>query len=139
MFVLVLVLAILWQPGEAAVEEKYVGALVCAPCHEVEFRNWSETRHSAAFRTLENAGEQDNPGCWQCHTVGYMQEGGFLSPGLTPHLVNVQCENCHGPGGKHVRDRAPMPPGTLAVCTSCHTPNIDPDFDPQREWGKTRH
>ena len=47
----------------------------------------------------------------------------------TPHLVNVQCENCHGMGTLHSDDwlkRSKVDEGT---CVVCHNQERDPEFD----------
>jgi hypothetical protein len=59
----------------------------------------------------------------------------------TPHLIGVQCENCHGPGGSHIaniRDISVRPKVTLAaeVCGGCHNAFHHSTFD---EWKQSKH
>ena len=120
-------------------ENFYIGAEACAPCHQVESENLSKTPHFAAFDTLVKKAEDDDASCYWCHTVGFSEKGGFLNAGLTPELEGVQCESCHGRGGKHVRERQKYSAPTLKVCVNCHTSDINPDFDPEKKWEKIRH
>jgi hypothetical protein len=65
---------------------------------------------------------------------------GFRRADLTPNLMDVQCEVCHGPGKEHYdlitgggdRSRLPLHGMKLIVpktCTSCHQGDHDPTFD----------
>ena len=118
-----------------------VGVGNCADCHGGRVNEWSATRHANAFQTLKNIGQQANPECVVCHTVGAMAPGGFVSEAATPEFINVQCENCHGPAGNHVgsgdpptvfpiKTRSPM------VCGGCHNGFHHPTYD---EWTSSPH
>ena len=85
----------------ASGERDYLGAESCASCHQSQFDSWQSTKHATAFSTLENVGKSFDPDCIVCHTVGFDQ-GGFIDFVMTPELMNVQCENCHGAGKAHV-------------------------------------
>jgi len=85
----------------------YVGAEKCASCHGGEHKKWSETPHSHAMDALVKIAKR--PGlrfldaeCVICHTVGLGFKSGYENEEKTPHLKNVQCESCHGPGSGHV-------------------------------------
>lgn len=63
--------------------------------------------------------------CFQCHSTGPLA----VTPdgAITIAQAGVQCEACHGPGQRHVTDRAPMRnPGKLTAaamndaCGACH-------------------
>src|SRR5690606_17385946 len=49
-----------------------------------------------------------DPECLACHVTGwdpqeiFPYDSGFLSEQKSPLLAAQQCENCHGPGSKHV-------------------------------------
>ena len=104
----------------------YVGFAICADCHGDTVDEWSQTAHATnAFPTLVRQGQQDNPECLVCHTVGFGTPLGFKSEATTPHLANVQCESCHGPAANHIavtRDPSVRPKVTMAseVCGGCH-------------------
>ena len=103
----------------AGVNGKYVGSEACQTCHEQSYRVWKKTPHSHAFVMLHNAKPPRNfdPECISCHTVGcntqkfFPYESGYLSHKHTPHLMNVGCEDCHGPGEKHVAAGEQRHPG----------------------------
>ena len=52
---------------------------------------------------LEEQNNQYNPKCLVCHTVGYMASDGYINQELTPELLNVSCESCHGRGDHHMK------------------------------------
>jgi hypothetical protein len=112
----------------------YVGYSACEPCHSDKVAGWKTTAHAEAFEILKIQGEekQQNPGCVQCHVVGYDREGGFIDMELTPELKDVQCESCHGPGRQHAETLNPEAilgkPGE-EVCRTCHTESQDKAFD----------
>lgn len=117
-------------------EIAYMGESKCRKCHIKDSKTWKETNHSKAFDYL-NAEQQKDPECVKCHTTGY-GKGGFTTIDETPKLTNVQCEQCHGPGGAHVPmmeqlkkdkvDKAEYPEdkkinNTPTGCTECHNPH----------------
>jgi hypothetical protein len=64
-----------------------------------------------------------------CHVTGRGQPGGFVDPEATPHLVDVQCEVCHGPGGGHPSGEAPGLEAMQATCAGCHSGKFVLNFD----------
>ncbi|MFO0802150.1 MAG: multiheme c-type cytochrome [Gemmataceae bacterium] len=84
----------------------YVGSEKCASCHGGEHKKWTEVPHSRAMEALEKIAKR--PGlrnldaeCVICHTVGFGFKTGYENEEKTPHLKNVGCESCHGPGSGH--------------------------------------
>lgn len=120
-------------PGE------YVGADKCGVCHTDKHEEWGGTLHEEAWDTLNRIGFGRNPACLPCHTVGFGQDSGYVDQGTTPHLADVQCENCHGPGSDHV-NRATKSRITVdkaaSLCGTCHTDSHHPTYD---EWGTSLH
>lgn len=101
----------------------FVGSQTCKRCHEYEYDKWSTKAHAGAFATLEEVSSAYDPECVVCHVVGMEYESGFVTGEKTPHLKDVGCENCHGPGSKHVLasgQTATIPP--KMACLDCHTP-----------------
>ncbi len=98
---------------------EFVGSKACEDCHEDEYRIWKEgrdghqARHAHAYATLQKPPKRSkiarnyDPECLSCHVVGWNPQGyypyvsGFISLTKTPELVNVGCEDCHGPGARH--------------------------------------
>jgi Cytochrome c554 and c-prime len=109
--------------GQAA----YTGMEACADCHAEASAFWSKTRHAAAWKTLEDRGQQFDFDCIGCHVTGWDKPGGS-NLGHNSTLRNVQCETCHGPGSIHVAKGGLDKPATIKrapandLCASqCHT------------------
>ena len=117
----------------------YLGMESCVECHQSFVDSWKATKHSTAFATLERVGKSKDPECVKCHTVGFGEEGGFLSLKATPGLSGVQCESCHGPGREHAADFGPMRPLAVEICLKCHTAENSPLFDYQKYFEKIKH
>jgi hypothetical protein len=107
----------------------YVGSEACRACHEKEYSNFmANAKKSRSFENIEIrkkglSAEEINQ-CYECHTTAYGQLGGFRSEAETPHLKNVGCEVCHGPGSVHVKTANPRDiKGHLTVkdCEGCHS------------------
>ena len=81
-------------------DQQYIGNKRCASCHFEQYMSWKKTSHSNAFDLL-TAKYETNAECLKCHTTGYGEATGFKDAKSTPALLNVGCENCHGPGSKH--------------------------------------
>ncbi len=116
----------------------FMGTGACWGCHGDKYAEYSQTAHGSAYSLI--ASMPLSLGCVACHTVGFGQTSGFTTPTDTPHLENVGCENCHGPGGAHkYGDHDVVRPAvTIAaeVCGSCHDGYHHPTFD---EWTNTLH
>ena len=121
----------------STIENIYVGKDHCMECHETVV-SWAKTAHARALDSLIKKGKEYDPQCLPCHVTGMNDKshgGGFISFNLTPHMVNVQCEQCHGPGGLHAQD-----PENVSVrfsgektCLTCHTKDTDPGFSYQKK------
>lgn len=139
----------------AAKAAEYVGVNKCKMCHMKQYKAWAETQHAKAWAGLKNADAtkagamatalkielKGSPtateGCVACHVTGHQLAGGFPQADTTKAaaVMNVTCENCHGPGSLHVA--APMAEKkkfinhtvTANMCTQCHTSVISPKFD----------
>ncbi len=150
----------------------YVGAAVCKDCHEGSYNKWKTTGHAHAFKSL-TTGRHDHVGRWidrkwdaeciACHAVGWEPQRafrwrtGFVDEATTPHLVGNQCENCHGPGSRHVElenggegteeqrlaaveeMRVSLETAKTKLCRQCHDGDNDPHFDFDAYWPKIEH
>jgi hypothetical protein len=142
---------------DANTNGKYVGSDACQNCHPKSFQVWKKTPHSQAFGVLLKATppREFDPECISCHVVGwnpqkfYPYESGYLSRKETPKLINVGCEDCHGPGERHVwaenhgtpdqqlgfrksvrltEAEAANPNSPRQNCFSCHDLDNSPEF-----------
>jgi hypothetical protein len=138
-------------------ESPFLGNEVCAGCHVEIVSIWKKSRHAHAFATLEKKGKHFDPECLACHVVGLKPwkapqnasaadrkfEGGtgFLSLQTTPHLKNVQCENCHGPARAHLLNNKIKPANNdpKMICATCHQGSHSPVFNFETYWPKIKH
>lgn len=157
---------------------EYLGSEKCGECHDTEYEIWESTPHSHAFDSLTVAYAQasddpsmaarvrvdriHDPECVNCHSTGWDAqdvlrfETGFTGRESTPHLMHVHCENCHGPGSKHValeesgaadellqaeRDKLHLSIDTAEVqlCIKCHDYENSPDFNFDTYWPQIEH
>ena len=95
--------------------DRYVGVANCKECHKKAYAVWIESKHAHAYESLITGREGTknpisrihDPECIACHTTGwepqqmFRYESGFDSAEKTPQLKEQQCENCHGPAGRH--------------------------------------
>jgi hypothetical protein len=120
--------------------ELFVGKTTCGRCHQEQLEQWESTTHATAFSTLERAKSHFDPECVGCHVTGYARANGFKDAKSTPSMMNVQCEQCHGPGLAHFRFQSSdgkignekegfMGPVAASVCKECHKDDHDPEFD----------
>ena len=99
---------------------RFVGSKKCESCHEKSYDIWKKSGHAHAYETLAKLDPPRNfdPECVSCHVVGwhptkfFPYTSGYESPEKTPHLINVGCEDCHGPGEKHCDGRTGQQRGT---------------------------
>lgn len=119
----------------------FAGSRACIECHQSIHDTAMNTLHAQAFSSLQQMGQDTNPSCLPCHTVGYGVPTGFINAVVTPQLEGVQCENCHGPSGNHAAnpdDPTARPRLEIAaqVCGGCHTGPHQPTFE---EWQSSPH
>ncbi len=125
-------------------QSPYTGAEACRGCHLKPWERWSESPHSRAFQALEDVGKSFDPDCIICHTVGFEKPGGYIDTRLTMHLLDVQCESCHGAGREHVESKGEKPTpnrgwGREKICSQCHTRPHSPEFDSDSYWERIAH
>lgn len=137
---------------------EFVGSRACSNCHRDAYKIWKETPHAHATESLVHPGERSeiprhfDPECLSCHVTGWNPQkffpytSGYLSLEETPKMTASGCENCHGPGSRHVAAER----GTIEVaedellklraemrlpyeaardkCLECHDLDNSPDF-----------
>ncbi|WP_455208214.1 multiheme c-type cytochrome [Kaarinaea lacus] len=125
-------------------ESPYIGEEQCKTCHVKQYEVWQESEHAIAFEDLEAVKKSFDPDCIKCHVVGFNQPGGFVDISLTPHLMNVQCENCHGAGKDHAKSGGKKPVANKGwpkekMCGQCHVQKHSPSFQIDKYWPKITH
>ena len=140
---------------------KYVGAEKCGECHTKAFAKWSETGHAAAFDSLREGRRgiprMFDPECLSCHVTGWhpqqvlRYDSGYINEKMSAHLLGNQCENCHGPGSKHIelvenddlKAARKLVKVTLkqaqTFCYDCHDLDNSPHFVFEEYWPKVVH
>ena len=124
----------------------YVGTETCASCHPQSHKTWANSSHAKAFETLNLKESQSDPKCIKCHTVGFGEESGYKRIFKNAKLTNVGCENCHGPGSEHVRQRTSglknlftYRPVGEGDCRSCHYGEFSRPFNWEHMWPIIKH
>ncbi len=142
---------------------RYVGNKSCQACHTQATRVWRKSSHAHAWDVLVERDKADGlpmtlqPDCVECHTVGFGEVSGYVSPAKTPKLLAVGCESCHGAGSLHVQamkdlpdkasdeavtaaiQKAPLIESGPKTCARCHDSNQSPGFQYKERWKKIRH
>ncbi len=119
--------------------DRFLGSEVCIRCHTAEGEQWKTTSHSVAWQTLIDAKKDATPDCIGCHVVGFRKPTGFTNLTSSPHLSNVQCENCHGIGTRHEAFAAAPHRVAEAVCTQCHQGENDPEWNWEKKLPMIAH
>jgi hypothetical protein len=156
----------------------YVGADACGTCHETAMDIWKKTGHAHAFESLDpdnkrtgherlNGVERSyDPECLACHVTGwdpheYIRfQSGFLNEKFADDdekmlhklMAGTQCENCHGPGSRHIElieaddliaaaqeVRVTLEQAKKNVCEKCHDLDNSPNFDFDEYWERVKH
>lgn len=154
----------------------FVGAAKCGECHTKAYEHWKDkTKHAHGLESLKKGhpGQEKewvvrihDPECLSCHVTGWEPQqmlrfdSGYLSEKRTPLLLDQQCENCHGPGSRHVsleemsganKDDLLAARNTLKrtkeqarrdMCVQCHDSDNSPKFTPQafdQYWSDVAH
>jgi hypothetical protein len=160
-------------------ENPYVGAETCGECHTRAYAHWKTTGHARGTVSIiqGRAGQEgdyisriEDPECVSCHVTGWdpqevvRYKSGWVDQQTSAHLAGQQCENCHGPGGRHSELERQVAAGTLAadatdvghwrnfaalvseeafdLCARCHDGDNDPHFHTPtfpEYWEKVKH
>lgn len=142
---------------------RFIGSQKCESCHEKSYSIWKKSGHGRAYDTLAKLDppRDFDPECLSCHVIGwhptkfFPYETGYESREKTPHLINTGCEDCHGPGEKHMaaeigankelqeKLRKAMvitkAESKKQQCATCHDLDNSPDFDFDAYWPFVEH
>ncbi len=131
-------------PAKASQKSKiptFVTTQKCKTCHEQAFETWEKSKHANAFLHIVEKGKESDPSCQRCHVTGYRKMNGFKNEKESAHLLNVQCEACHGAGSLHP-EQVKKGYGSnirIATCVSCHTKEWSPNFNYYEYFPKIKH
>ena len=85
--------------------------------------------HANALRSLKKVESDRDPECVVCHVIGMEYDSGYITEEKTPHLKDVGCENCHGPGSEHIASFGQKSTREPKMsCLTCHTPEKSTGF-----------
>lgn len=172
-------LALTGAPRPHPTGRLFVGSEACQECHSREYKIWRNGvdgkggPHWHATESLVHPGERSNiprhydPECLSCHVTGwnpqkyYPYDSGYIGLDESQHLHGNGCENCHGPGSRHVeaegegllddvdleklRDgmRLSLDEARKSKCMECHDLDNSPDFHVEgafdKYWAKIAH
>ncbi len=152
---------------------EFVGSVTCGECHTHAYEVWQNSPHHHATETLVHPSERmeiprhHDPECLSCHVTGWDPQGyfpyksGYFDLEQSKHLHGNGCENCHGPGSRHVaaemgeldldeaakrmlREEMRLPLAQAEKkCLECHDLDNDPDFQKEgafaEYWEKIKH
>ncbi len=135
------------QPDDPALrlalqKDEINGGTGCFSCHKKQTEFWQRTKHANAYTTLLRQGQSVNLQCLPCHVTGGKvsvasddSQKLFLLA-LSTDRQTVGCEVCHGPGKDHLLTPDKVVPilrPPAEICTQCHTPDRDNNFDYQKK------
>lgn len=150
---------------------KFVGSETCGGCHSRAYEKWQSTPHAHATESIVNPKERSgiqrhhDPECLSCHVTGWNPQEyhpyltGYTDLKKSAHLVGNGCENCHGPGSKHVeaesngaaaadlkklRESMQLPLASAKKkCLECHDIDNSPEFNKdgafEKYWEEVKH
>lgn len=157
----------------------FVGATKCGECHTKAMEVWEKTPHAHALESLDPANKREgherlhgivrkfDPECLACHVTGWDPKeytrfrSGFLNAEyaendddrkLEAMLGGNQCENCHGPGSRHIElidagqteaaakeVRVTLEQAKDVTCVKCHDVDNSPDYNFEKYWEEVKH
>ena len=152
----------------------YVGNEACAECHTVASDVFEQTPHAHATTSISNPTQRSDipriydPECVSCHVTGWDPQGyvpyksGYIDFTQSMHLRSNGCENCHGPGSRHVAAQTGIIDATEAEmakfqaemrltlaeakeskCFACHDLDNSPEFQKdgafEEYWDEIKH
>jgi len=122
-------------------DAKFTGDKSCKRCHSLSSIRYGMEKHAHAFDSIVKKKHEYDPECVRCHTVAFGYVGGFVTPDRTPDMKNVGCEDCHGPGSKHVEKplESKYDKVKKEACEACHNPENSPKFKYEEYVKKINH
>lgn len=97
-------------------------APACSLCHAAIVAEYALQAHGKDFTDVEGR-DLTAGSCAPCHTVGFDEPSGHNDGGGTNmDLIQIQCEECHGPASTHMGNAAHINgiPDASETCWDCH-------------------
>lgn len=160
-------LAAAMLPLDTSGNRRFIGSEQCGQCHTKALAKWKKTPHADAFESLLRGrkGQEHNwvprtfdAECLACHVTGWEPQevlpfkSGFVDRNTSAHLLGNGCENCHGPGDRHVElieagqleqalleVRVTLEQARRKTCIACHDLDNSPKFDFETYWPRIAH
>jgi 2',3'-cyclic-nucleotide 2'-phosphodiesterase (5'-nucleotidase family) len=160
-------LAAAMLPLDTSGNRRFIGSARCGECHTKALAKWASTPHAGAFESLARGrkGQEHSwvprtfdAECLACHVTGWEPQevlpfkSGFVDRKTSAHLLGNGCENCHGPGDRHVElveagnleqalleMRVTPEQARRKTCIACHDLDNSPKFDFDTYWPKIAH
>ena len=151
-------------------DRTFVGHEVCGECHTEAYEIFVDTPHFEASQSIMEPTERatiprhHDPECLSCHVTGWNPQeyfpyvSGYFDEASSKHVMTNGCENCHGPGSKHVAAengdinvtdqelealrvemRLTLEEARKTKCLECHDLDNSPDFDFDSYWPEVEH
>ena len=119
----------------------FVSSSACSQCHTTQYLKWANGPHAHATDPLLRRGVEFEASCLDCHASGPTPEIAN-NKSVMAKLQSVHCEQCHGPGSKHIANPGKgygRIPDMQSACLKCHSEETSPGFDLKAGWERIRH
>lgn len=96
--------------------------VACSTCHAAIVQEYAQQAHGKDFTNV-NGRDLTTGSCAACHVVGFDEPSGENEGGgANLDLINIQCEECHGPASTHMGNTAHINriPDAKETCWDCH-------------------
>jgi hypothetical protein len=98
------------KPSSHPTGRQFAGSEACAGCHTTATEVFLSTPHHHATQSIVELDppRHFDPECLSCHVTGWEPQeyfpfiSGYTGLKETPEMTDNGCENCHGPGARHV-------------------------------------
>lgn len=119
----------------------FVSSSACSQCHTTQYLKWANGPHARATDPLLQRGVEFEASCLDCHASGPTPEIAN-NKSVMAKLQSVHCEQCHGPGSKHIANPGKgygRIPDMQSACLKCHSAETSPGFDLKAGWERIMH
>jgi len=119
----------------------FVSSSACSQCHTTQYLKWANGPHAHAADSLLQRGVEFEATCLDCHASG-PTPAIASNKNIMAKLQSVHCEQCHGPGSKHIANPGKgygRIPDMQSACLQCHSAETSPGFDLKAGWERIRH